>query len=64
MTDHLDGNILSASYGNIRGDGRVTVYDSTPTDEPIVPGDESNVAILLLLAVASVASIIKLSKSK
>lgn len=64
VTDHLDGKILDTSYGNIRGDGRVTVYDSAPTDEPVVPGDESNATILLLLAVASIASAIKLSKVK
>ncbi len=63
VTNHLNGKISADTYGNIYGDGRMTVIDTDP--EPIVPGDESNTLIwvmLSLLALASASALLKVKK--
>ncbi len=64
VTNHLDGKITSDKYGNIYGDGRIVMIEEPIENEPIVPGDESNTAILIITATLSILAVSAFCKKR
>lgn len=62
VTNHLDGKISADTYGNIYGDGRMTVFETDPNDIDV--GDSENTVVWIILSLISLSSAVSVFKVK